>query len=72
VQLFRDPCRLDPLAPEKRGSTELAELLERAAGLLQQLMIRALRGQALDFVIDDAQIGRQTVESSANVPDLGQ
>jgi hypothetical protein len=35
-------------------------------------MIRALRGQALDFVIDDAQIGGQTVESSANVPDLGQ
>ena len=35
-------------------------------------MVHSLRGQALDFVIDDAQIGGQTVQSPANLLDLGE
>jgi hypothetical protein len=70
AQLFRDSLGLDPLAPEERGGTELFELFQGATGLVQQLMLCSLRGQALDFAVDDVQIGGQALHSFANLLDL--
>ena len=51
---------------EEVGGTELVELLEGTAGLVQQLVLRALRGQTLEFVLDDTKVGAQTLQPFAS------
>jgi hypothetical protein len=57
-------------APEEVGDTELVELFERRARLLQQQVLPALRLERLEFTVDGAQRLRKLLQLPAGLADL--
>jgi hypothetical protein len=58
------------VAPEELGSTELAELLQRTAHVVQQSMLLAFGRQAVQLAVDRAEIAHETVELLAGLCEL--
>ena len=50
------------VAPEQILCAELGELLERAAGLLEQQVLLALHGERVELALDRVQIALQAAE----------
>jgi hypothetical protein len=57
-------------APEQSGCARLAELFQRAAHVVKQLVLVPLLGQALQLAVDGAQIPQEAVEPLATLSEL--
>ena len=67
----RAACRRASL-PEQRAAAELVELLERAADLLEEVVLPALGRDGLELAVDLAQLELQAVELLAHFGVLGE